>query len=656
LKGSLPGGLAEQAKTTAIILIDDSQSMTGSDEGGELLHQAKYAAIAITNFLKEGDEAYLVKLSEVTVQGTSEIPSAQRDIQVIQNNINEIKPSSIHRSIEDALRFTARLLTASKNFNKEIYVISDFQSGSLESKMNISKTAEQLFTPTTRFFIIPLGKRKLQNVSVESIEIPNSIFEVNKPFIVKAQLANHGALDVQNHMVSVYQSGSRVAQKGVDIRAGQSIETEFTLVSSHSGFVEGTIELEDDDLEFDNKRYFTIHIPEELRVLLVGSTSDLTYIRFALTAQLSDSITNLKTTETTFNRFSSSQLNKTDVVVLSNPQELTTIQTVALKMFLQNGGGVFIIPGSQTTANLFNTTVASPLGISAITQSENQPSSIHSSNTFFEFDKVDYRHPLFAGMFEETIANKSLGTTHRQRVLESPSIYISLHFLPTPRSQSIITLTDGYPFLLEERIGNGRVLLLSVAANTEWSNLPLKGLFVPLLHRSLVYLAQEPKNIYSLLAGEETTIRLRTSVPPKITVKKPDGKEVFVNTQQSVVENRMRFSTTDETGIYTMETGNLVLDKFAVNIDPDELDILPSNENRLEKIMHQLGITDKMVYTVNQPLDMQHIITESRLGTELWKQFLIAALIVAIIEMFVARERGWTFDKQQKQNSMRDHV
>jgi hypothetical protein len=33
------------------------------------------------------------------------------------------------------------------------------------------------------------------------------------------------------------------------------------------------------------------------------------------------------------------------------------------------------------------------------------------------------------------------------------------------------------------------------------------------------------------------------------------------------------------------------------------------------------------------------MITESRLGAELWKQFLLAALIIAVIEMLVARER-----------------
>jgi hypothetical protein len=637
LKGSLPGGLAEQAKTTAVIVFDDSQSMTASDEQGELLHQAKNAAIAVMNLLKDGDEVFLLKLSDVPVDGTSEIPTAQRNFPAIRSAVNEIKPSSMHRTVEDALRFTARLLAVSQNFNKEVYLVSDFQSGSLESKTHIVKTNERLFVPTTQFFLIPLGKRELQNVSIESIEIPSTIFEVNRSFAVKAKLTNHGTSNLQNHVVSVYQDGSRVGQKGIDIRAGQSEETEFKLVPKHSGFLEGKIELEDDDLEFDNTRFFTVHIPEGLHILLVGSASDLTYLRIALATRLTDSSASLKIDQITSDRFSSSQLNNTDVVVFSNLRDLTHDQSFALKTYLQNGGGMLFFPGTQTTRDAFNTVIAAPLGISTVTTSEDNFTS-QSANSFIEFDKVDLRHPLFAGMFEETEAKQSAGTTHRQRVLESPRISKSFHFVPTPKSQSIITLTNGYSFLMEERIGSGQALLFSVAANTEWSDFPLKGLFVPLMHRSLAYLSQESVMEHSLLVGEETTIHLRTAVPQKLTITKPGGLEIFINPRQLAAERSIQFFDNDLPGLYTVASGNVTIDKFAVNVDPDESNTTPSDEKHLDNMFRRIGITDNSIHIVNQVQEVQRIITESRLGAELWKQFLIAALLIAIIEMFVARD------------------
>jgi len=638
LKGSLPGGLADQAKTTAVILFDDSQSMTASDEQGELLQQAKNSAISIVNLLKDGDEVFFVKLSDIPTDGTKEIPSSQRNFPAVCSALKDIKPSSLHHIIEDALRFASELLASSKNFNKEVYIISDFQSGSIESKLNISKAAEQLFAPTTQFFLIPLGKHELQNVSIESVEIPNTIFEVQKPFIVNAKLVNHGTSDVQNHIVSIYQDGNRMAQKGVDIHAGQSVETDFTLVPKHAGFLEGTIELEDDELEFDNRRFFTVHIPEVFRVLLVGNSSNLTYLQLALSTRLSDTSASLKLTESILDRLSTSLLDNIDVIVISDPPELTSSQTSILKTYLQNGGGALIFPGAHTTANAFNMSIAAVLGNSSIASIDSQSGASQGTNLSVEFEKVDLRHPLFAGMFEKDETKRSTGIVHSQRILESPRVLKSLRFIPTPHSKIVITLSNGYPFLIEERIGNGRVLMFSVAANTKWSDLPLKGLFVPLMHRSLAYLVQEPITDLSLFVGDEKTIRIRASVAPVLTVMKPGGTEVLVNTQQRPSDKSIRFSDTDINGIYCVKAGNIILDKFAVNIDPDESNTTPSNEKRQEKMLMHLGITNNVVHIAHQPQEVQRIITKARLGTELWKQFLVAALLIAVLEMFVARD------------------
>jgi hypothetical protein len=210
--------------------------------------------------------------------------------------------------------------------------------------------------------------------------------------------------------------------------------------------------------------------------------------------------------------------------------------------------------------------------------------------------------------------------------------------MPTPHSKTVITLSNGYPFLIEERIGNGRALMFSVAANTEWSDLPLKGLFVPLVHRSVAYLMQEPITDLSLFVGDEKKIRIRTSIPPALTVTKPGGIDVLVNTQPRPMDKSIRFSDTDLKGFYIVKAGNIILDKFAVNIDPDESNTTPSNEKQREKMLMQLGIANNVVHIVHQPQEVQRIITESRLGAELWKQFLIAALIIAVVEMFVARD------------------
>ena len=154
---------------------------------------------------------------------------------------------------------------------------------------------------------------------------------------------------------------------------------------------------------------------------------------------------------------------------------------------------------------------------------------------------------------------------------------------------------------MEEQIGNGHVLLFSVAANTEWSDLPLKGLFVPLVHRSLAYLAQRSTmEQLRLLVGEETTIHLRTAVPSKPTLTKPGGLEIFINPQQLAAGKTIRFSDDDVPGVYSVASGNLTLEKFAVNVDPDESNTTPSDNKHRDTLFRRLGIADNSIHTVSQ--------------------------------------------------------
>jgi hypothetical protein len=63
----------------------------------------------------------------------------------------------------------------------------------------------------------------------------------------------------------------------------------------------------------------------------------------------------------------------------------------------------------------------------------------------------------------------------RRQVLAEPSLELA--------QKSWATLSDGTPLVTGERVGEGWVVLFHVSANTEWSNLPLSGLFVEMLRR-----------------------------------------------------------------------------------------------------------------------------------------------------------------------------
>ncbi|MCB2136168.1 MAG: DUF4159 domain-containing protein, partial [Rhodobacteraceae bacterium] len=73
-------------------------------------------------------------------------------------------------------------------------------------------------------------------------------------------------------------------------------------------------------------------------------------------------------------------------------------------------------------------------------------------------------------------------------VPEDVSISAQILAQPGPElaSHTIATLADGTPLVTRRVIGDGQVVLFHVAANAEWSSLPLSGLFVQMLERLAV--------------------------------------------------------------------------------------------------------------------------------------------------------------------------
>ncbi len=54
-------------------------------------------------------------------------------------------------------------------------------------------------------------------------------------------------------------------------------------------------------------------------------------------------------------------------------------------------------------------------------------------------------------------------------------------------------------------------------------------------------------------------------------------------------------------------------------------------------LLRRLGIESSSVQNDNHIEDLEHSVLQSRFGVELWKYFLILALVVAIIELLFAR-------------------
>jgi hypothetical protein len=640
LRGSLIGTLGTQARTSAVFIIDDSYSMTVSNEQGELLKQAKQTAESNNRLFSEGDEIYLVRLSASAMTAADQ-DLATRDVALLRKNIDEIRPSPIRRSLEDGLRIASKLLASTRNFNKEVYIFSDFQQGVLSEGFGETATKERIFPPEVRFFFLPVNKRAIQNFSVESVTIPSSIFERDKPFIIQAQIHNFSDNAVQDHVVGVFLNGTRVAERSIDLPGKSSVSVEFSVTAGAVGYVQGFVEIEDDDFPYDNRRYFVLQIPDQVRVLLVGDAREVQYPRLALATRTSQTESALTLSEISPDRLHSTMIRRADVIILCTSQGFSSSQISELRTFVNDGGGLALFPGTQLEAGSFNAQFSAGLSLPPCIGIDRSSAPRAEIGSYTEFDKVELRHPIFEGMFEpasDPLSTRSPASTPgAARRIESPRIRSSARFALNAQSNSIVTLTNGGTFLTENAIGSGRVLLFAVPTTTEWSDFPLKGLFVPIMHRTVLYLGHQQSRVDNVLPGSEILIRSNAVTSDIWTIRNPQNVGVTAAPSRQSIQRALRFASTDQLGLYTVSADTNILQKFVVNLDPRESQLAKASPADIEHLLKAIGIESSTVRTVDQTIDLERNVLESRFGVELWKYFLMLALAVAIIELLVAR-------------------
>ncbi len=633
LEGSAGSPIGGRVRTTAVIAIDDSPSMERHNRGGTYWNQATSAARQVLELFEDGDEIILLPFSAAPASPDAMQPPGVRAIAQAQAALDELKPGTVFSPMTRVLRSSDAVLATSENPQKELYVISDFQEGlfaaqgSQEESVQGPEAANRVHA-----YAIPIGDGQTRNLGITDAQVTNSILEQGKPFTLSITLTNASSDDYRNALVSVFLGEQRVTAKAVDVRAGASKAFDMSVVASGSGFINGTVMLEDDDFPFDNLRHFCISLRTELRVVLIGPEQSLRYLRAAVGTRSSTGPT-VRIEEATLDRLSGSLIRGADVVILSNVSSLSTSQIADLKAFLDSGGGVLVFPGPMMDPRSYRA-FQSELGLPefrALAVSRPATSSGQGSPT--TFDVVDWRHPIFQQMFQPRM---ELGSRAEASRLESPDIWTHVQFAVSTRAQVVVALSDGSPFLTDCAIGKGRVLLFAVEAEPTWSDFPFKGIFVPLLLRSVSYVAQEQAIMPEVLAGDPPPSFGRITVPGPLSIHTPTGNVIVVPTLESEARTPL-LSSADDIGVYDVQAGSATVTRFVVNGAPQESLLKREQPDTLQAAATGSGLSVADLTWIDESGAISRIVTQARLGSELWPIAVLAALVMAFLELLLGR-------------------
>lgn len=604
------GGTTSAAKTTAIFVLDDTFSMSVVDQKGSYFNQSKEIISQVISKLQEGDEVGLILVSNVRAEN-----KLTSSLSEFIKNIDQSNISFVSGDLNSAITKAAQLISESKNFNKEIYVLSDFQKNKI-TKENLKNDLSELLNESIRLYSFDLSDKEVFNLSIDELQINNQIFEKDKPVSFSVTVTNNSIQDVSNAVVSLFMNNERIAQKSFDVSSGQSVIIDLEGTPKSSGFIDIFAEIETDEIEQDNKRFASILIPDKISLgLFAENLNDLTFVDLALQTAGEGKY---QFERKNINQLNAQQLNKYQTIIITANKIFSSVNQI--KSYLENGGGVILFPSSTNDITSYNITL-NQLNLGSCSAFAGK---LNNSELKIRFDKTDFNHPVFQNIFQNDDKKK----------YESPEL--NAYYKLTSSGNQLISLVDGSSFLSEYKVGKGKVFVFNSAPVLSWSDFPIKSIFAPLMNKSAAYLSSKERDENVFLAGEEVNINLKNSNVSQIKVVKPNKSDEFINLKDNSRRDYLAYSSTNFAGNYKFYSGDNLIENISINTDPTESVTEYADQSEFENYLDQIKFAGKYI-SIDKKSNITEKIMQARFGSELWRYFLLVAIILALVEMTIAR-------------------
>lgn len=629
-KGYL-GSPEDKPRSSVLIILDDSYSMQSREPAGSSFENAKKKAAETIDLLGDRDEAFFT-----TVSGINRLDRNMRygDLNRLKDTLKLIRISDVTKDLTEVMYFAEEILKSASNSSKEVYLFTDGQKSFVENKSPIKP--ESIDDEAVKINIVLTSTREANNISVDTLNVITKIFEKNRPVRIKATVNNRNNYNVSNKSVTLNYAAFK-DEKVIDIPANSTLDVEFLFQPGKTGFSGGSVELtqseiSDDELSGDNKQYFAFYIPLKINLLLVSSSeSDIAYLQLALSTSeelmrdstgKSSSYFNVK--KISPDLFKDEVPGDFDAVVFVNKPSFSRQESEIIKSYVESGGGVIVYPGDLSSAENYNNTIGEEFNLPPIRQ------SFSDGAGEFRFDKIDYEHPIFEGIFRNRTENNNTGN-------ESPVIKNGFDIPTGENAIPLVKLNNEKNFLVEFSRGKGKLLMFSVSPDMKNSDYPAKNLFSPISVRSILYLANaNPVN--SAVTGKDYFLDLS-----EFPLQKPDGHLPLTNLaglkdsvtyqeDQTLVNLKNKISTAS---LYNIGSAGEPAFGFPVNVQNKESESKRLDESEIEDYL-------KSSYAVNaNVIGSQEMLTASvselRTGKEVWKYFLVLALLFVVLEYFIAK-------------------
>ena len=609
---------------TTALLIDNSPSMGAIDKDGPYLDQAKAIARQIINGAGEKARFIIQTTNGEARSGTAVSQAQALDL------VSELELSNRGNYTSNHLQLSYQALANSGTQRNSIYLISDGQRTQLEGLQQLGAELEDQFASIPLQFV-RVGNPAQRNVAVSNASLKSQLLSKGNPITVGVTVTNFSESDVDNQFVSLKVEEDLVGEYEFELAASAGETFLFEVVPQQVGSIRAEVVLEGDDIGFDNTYRFVVNIPESRSVLLVseqgqGRETLLSYIRPALEAA------NQTNAQLSFEQIGIESLTKSSwqshqAIILDGITSIPEYLLTDLQAYVQEGRGLLFFPSEKGNVQNYN----------AFLEMFNAGSFAGIRGTYGSFDpiaKVDELvegHPILGEMF----AKKD---DDRIRIA-MPELFFNYQFDPSGNAGvlTILKSTVGDPLLVEQRFGEGTVLISAIGSDPGWSNFPINPLFAPLYFRSVLYASSSEEGGFlehtlgrpfrmstARLGREVELVKQETRIRPEVTAT-PRGYEIAY-----------RGKEWQPGWLYLENDSNRVT--VAVNQEVAESNLEPIESEQLAELSNgSLAISNVIDARELSGAELEEKLTEAGFGKEIWHWFIWLALLFLIAESVVSR-------------------
>jgi len=652
---SLGSLFAGGANSAVAIVLDNSASMGTIDQDSRRFDTALRACEQILGELRDGD---LIGLFIPCGPALPEQDKLDRTREKASQILSQVKVSYEKANLGVKLLEARSLLAKSNAPNKQIYLISDMQTLSFEALKTLDESSKGAAGaggggvasggaeagaaggPSDKeqgldipIIVVDVHRAPKPNAAVQNVSLETTVPVAGLPVKAGVEVFNASSAAV-SRVVELYLDGNKEAvSPELKIEPGGRAVHEFTFRFERGGLHKGEVRLAGEDgSRLDDRRWFSMEVDQGIPVAIVkpqrheiSYLEDSFYLEQALTPARNGGWA-LRIVPLTAGDLLSEPLQNYRVLYLVNLPALSGDAAERVRAFLEDGGSVVWIAGDRVDPDAYNQMNQAAEGklLPAPLVAVRAPEA-GSGVDSWSISYLEKQHPALRQLVEPASLYQSVLVYKHIRVDAGPQ----------SDAQVLARLSDGEPLLVQRGVGRGKSLFWGTSVHVNWTNFPLKNLFLPLWARMTFYLSGAEQVRYEGLAGVPITVRFeKESQPLGVELQPPTGETIRLQTKEEGGEQEFRYAETHEIGIYSLR----VLDArkpmqvaYAVNVDPDE-----SNPEKIDpdEFRRRLGKTP--VIYAEDPDDLTSTFKLLREGRSLWGVFLTCVLVGLVFETLLS--------------------